>query len=241
MTTEAQPERPGTDDAPADAFGASRRPPLVAMVVVGAVMALTLFALFRAGGDVTEVLLDEGESAQPAGSATFDLGTATLVGRLDDEWIRRERCPGWIQLNSMDGDATTIHVVATAGAPDAEQGDLVDVADLPTWWADEIGVQVAPSTTTSLLDTPAVAGRLHAGTAAPEEALLLACEEADGSAGIGIKGPAAGFEQYVVATTEPVPGLGTVVVLGAAWVGGDIDLARAEAAGLAASLSRVDG
>lgn len=233
----------GHDRGPTDGGSAPgpRRPPLLAMVVVGALMAAALLALFWSGRSVNDDLLDADESTQAAGTATFDLGAATVAGEVDTEWIRRERCPGWIQLNSAAGDATTLHVVATTAAPDANRGELVDVDDLPAWWASDIGVRFAAPTSTMLLDTPAVSGRLTADADAPEEALLVACEEASGAAGIGIRGPAAGFEQYAVATTEPVPGLGTVLVLGAAWVGGDIDLARDEAALLAETLRPVDG
>lgn len=234
MTTETDRPTVGPDrDQP-------HRPPLVAMVVVGLVMAATLFALFRSGSSATEQLLDEDEVEQPAGTATFELGSAVVTGELDHDWIRRERCPGWIQLNSLAGDATTVHLVVTDAAPDLATRTLVEVDDLPGWWADAIDVTVEPSRATTLLDTPAVEGPLVDGPDAPEEGLLVACREADGSAGSGIRGPAGGFTQYAVATTAPVPGVGTVLVLGAAWVGGDPDLARDEAARLGETLRLVE-
>ena len=145
MTTETDRPTAGPDrDQP-------NRPPLVA---IGVVMVATLFALFRSGSTATEQLLDEDEVEQQAGTATFALGPVVLTGELDHDWIRRERCPGWIQLNSLEGDATTVHLIVTDAAPDLESRTLVEVDDLPGWWADAIDVTVDPSRSTTLLDTP---------------------------------------------------------------------------------------
>ncbi len=221
------------------------RPPLIAMVVVG-VVGVVILALFLrsaglATGSVAESILDEGESIVEAGPVTLEVGDVTLTGTLDHDWILRERCDGWVQLNSLeDGDATTVHVIATSGAPDMTTRTLVAVTDYPAWLATSAGIRIDDAAGTRLLGQPAVAGRLVADAGADEAALLAACRESDGSGGSGIRGPAAGFDQYLVATTGPVDGLGSVLVLGAAWVGGDPDLAADEADGLASSLVVVD-
>lgn len=216
------------------------RPPIAALVVVGLV-GLAILGLFlrSAGGStasMTASMLDEDESIVGPGRVALDLGDGALVGRLESEWIQRERCPGWVQFNSLDGDATTLHVIATTGAPDVADERLVPVTDYLEWLEREAGLVVADARPTTLLGQPAVRGRLTAVPDAPEDALVAACAPSDG--GSGIRGPAAGFDQELVVTRAPVEGLGTVLVLGAAWVGGDVDLAAREARGLAESLRR---
>lgn len=221
------------------------RPPVLAMVVVGLVGIVILGLFLRsagfATGSVAESMLDDGESIVEAGPVTLQVGEATVTGILDHDWILRERCDGWVQLNSLeDGDATTVHLIATRNAPEMTSRSLVPVDDYPAWLARSAGVHLADPADTRLLGHPALAGRLVADPGADETALLAACHEPDGSGGSGIRGPAAGFDQYLVASAGPVEGLGNVLVLGAAWVGGDIDLAADEARGLGQSLALVD-
>lgn len=233
------------DDATPAATTPPSRPPVVAMVVVGLVGVVILGLFLRsagfATGSVAESMLDDGESIVEAGPVTLEVGDVTLTGTLGHDWILRERCDGWVQFNSLDdGDATTVHVIATASAPDMGTRSLVPVDDYPEWLANSAGVRIDDPAETRLLGHAAVSGRLVAEPYADDAALLAACHEPDGSGGSGIRGPAAGFDQYLVATTGPVEGLGSVLVLGAAWVGGDVDLAAAEADGLASSLALVD-
>ncbi len=235
-----RPESGGDGDRPPT--GHPSRPPLVAMVVVGLVGLVVLVLFLRSAGlssqSVTASMLDEEETVVGPGAVTIDLGSVTVTGELGAEWIQRERCPGWVQFNSLEGDATTVHVIATTGVPDPATGRLLPVDDHVAWLASEAGIDVADPESTTLLGEPAVRGPLVAASGAPEDALVAACREASGRGGSGIRGPAAGFDQYLVATDAPVEGVGTVVVLGAAWVGGDIDLATSEARDLAASLER---
>lgn len=214
------------------------------MVVVGLIGVVVLGFFINTAGLSSDTfrqsVLDEDEELVGPGAVTFDLGGLEVAGTLQERWIQRDRCPGWIQLNSLEGDATTVHVVMTGFAPDMQQRVLVPVDDYAAWLADEAGVRFLDPTDTTLLGVPAIAGRLTADPGANEEQLLVACREEDGSGGTGIRGPAAGFEQELVVTTEPVQGEATVMVLGAAWVSGDIDLAAAEARSLASSLEVVD-
>lgn len=243
MTTSPTEERPST--APRErTTSVAPRPPLLAMVVVGVVGLVVLGLFLRSGGlgtqSLTESLLDGDEEVVGPGEVRLDLGGAVVSADLSDPWIRRERCPGWVQLTSMDGDATRVHVIATAGAPDIATGGLVAVDDYAAWLGSEIGVVQDPSSETSMLGVPATAGPLVAPDDAPREALLAACVEDDGDVGTGIRGPAAGFDQDLVITTQPVDELGHVLVLGSAWVGGDLRVAGAEARRVATSLALVD-
>lgn len=231
------PERPDVAPAPT-------RPPRIALVVVAViglvVLGLFLYSAQTASGSMAESLMDEDEELVGPGEVEVDLGAAVLTGELSEQWVQHERCPGWVQFTSTGGDATTLHVIASTGVPDLGRERLVAVDDQVDWLAREVGVRVSPSESTTLLGAPAVRGPLVADADAPEEALLAACREDDDRGGTGIRGPAAGFEQYLVATRGPVGDLGTVLVLGAAWVDGDIGLASREARGLAASLTVVD-
>lgn len=221
------------------------RPSRVAMVVVAVVGIAVLGLFLRSAGlgnlSFTQSVLDEDEAVVGPGTVPLDLGSGEVTADLSQSWILRERCPGWVQLTSMDGDATRVHVIATPGVPDVATGRLEPVEDYAAWLASEVEVTMASSEPTSVLGVPATAGRLVAEDGAPREALLAACGEPDGSVGTGIRGPAAGFEQDLVVTTGPVDGLGHVLVLGSAWVGGDIQAASREARRVSASLELVDG
>jgi hypothetical protein len=240
---------PASSDTPADgAAGASPpeadRPPLVAMVVVGLVGVVILALFLRSGGlgsqSLAGSLLDEDESTVGPGTVTLPLGPARVTTDLAGEWIVRERCAGWTQLTSADGDATRVHLIATEGVPDPATGRITEVADYLDWLASEVGILQSTPSDTRLLDTPARAGRLTAAEGAPREALVAACAEDDGAVATGIRGPAAGFDQELVATRGRVDALGHVLVLGSAWVGGDIEVAAPAARRIASTLALVE-
>lgn len=221
MPTPSSPAHEPADEGPS---GPSRTGIVVTIALALTIVVVTALSLQGAGGRG----LDEDEELLAAGVHTLEFGSATLTGELVGEWVARPRCDRWLQLNDAANDANTIHVAHLDAVPSRGDGtDRVDIVmeappeDVVAWLADR-SILMEDATTFEVDGRPAVAGRLVAGEGVVANDAIVACGELDGIAGTGMLGPQAGFDQYMaVIETDGAP----VVVVGAAWVGGDIDVA----------------
>lgn len=223
MSSSSSPANEPPQDAPS---GPSRTGIVVTIAIALTVVIVTAVSLSGAGGRG----LDDEEEFLESGTHALDFGAVTLTGELTGDWIARPRCDRWLQLYDATNDANTIHLVHLDAVPSRGDGtDQVDIVmeetpdDVVAWLAQRSILLEGPQT----LDVdgrPAVAGRLTAGEGIVSNDAIMACGALPGPAGTGMLGPQAGFNQYlVVIDTVDVP----VLVIGAAWVGGDVDAATA--------------
>lgn len=220
---------PGDDDVvdrgPVETLAPSR----TALVLVGAAGALLavlagLGVINASGGpdlDPSEVLLDSGRHE-------FRAGPVQLSTSLPGEWVRRERCDRWVQVSDASDDATTLHVVWLDAVPEPSGGDEVRLRDtpedLPAWWRDQLGLRTTTVGTAELDGRTARVYDLDATEAARREDGLFACGGVGEPAGVGMRGPAARFDQRVaVVDVDGTP----LLLVAAAFSGGDLDRAGA--------------
>lgn len=216
------------DRGPVETLAPSR----TAIVLVGiAAMAVAVLAGIGAlsldGGRV----LDDDEELLEAGRHELAVGPVVLATDLPGDWVARTRCPRWVQLSDADDDATTLHAVWLDAVPlpsDAPRVELVPPPpDLPTWWRDQLDLEVTPLGSAALDGRPVERFALDATPQARRRDGLFACGEVGGLAATGMLGPAARFDQQVaVVDVDGTP----LLLVAAAYTGGDPDRA-AEALG----------
>ncbi len=210
-------------DAPA---GPSRTGVIVTIAIALTIVVITALSLRDAGGRS----LDDEEDFLDAGQHALEFGDVTLTGELTGDWIARPRCDRWVQLNDATNDANTIHLVHLDAVPSRGDGtDQVDIVmeETPTdvvAWLAQRSILLEDTTSLEVDGHPATAGHLVAGDGIVANDAIMACGDLPGVAGTGMLGPQAGFDQYLVVIETPgVP----VLVIGAAWVGGDIEASGA--------------
>ncbi len=200
-------------------------------IVLVALVGLTVAVLAGVGALNVEGdgrLLDDDERLLEAGRHELDAGPVTLSAELPGDWVARERCPRWLQLSDVDSDATTLHVVWLDAVPlpsDAPEVDLVATPDdMPTWWRDQLDLEVIPGGQASLDGRPVQRYDLEATDESRRRDGLVACGVVGGPAATGMFGPAARFDQQVALVD--VPGTDVPLLLvAAAYTGGDPDRA----------------
>lgn len=205
-------------------------PSRTALIVVGAsVILLGVLAGLGVVRTAPELTLGSGEVLLEPGRQTFTVGGATIQADLHDAtWVQRERCPRWVQLNVLDDHATSVHLVWMDAVPEASTAASVRLvqppADLTTWWRDQLQLRVDALDTRSMDGLPTTRVGLHATPSARVEDGLVACGDPGGPAATGLRGPAAGWQQEV--TIVDVDGT-ALLVIAAAWTGGDLERSRA--------------
>lgn len=172
--------------------------------------------------------LDDDEALLEAGRHELAVGPLTVEAELPGDWIARERCPRWLQLSDAASDATTLHLVWLDAVPlpsDAPSVDLVETpADVPTWWREQLDLDVEPLGDVTLDGRPGERYDLEATEDARRRDGLVACGEVGGPAATGMFGPAARFDQQVVLVdVDGTP----LLLVAAAFTGGDVDRAVA--------------
>ena len=168
--------------------------------------------------------LDDDERLLEAGRHDVAVGPVTLSAELPGDWVARQRCPRWVQLSDAEDDASTLHVVWLDAVPlpsDAPEVDLVPTpADMPSWWREQLDLEVTPLRDASLDGNPVARYDLDDTEQSRRRDGLVACGEVGGPAATGMFGPAARFDQQVALVD--VPGTDTPLLLvAAAYTGGD--------------------
>lgn len=205
-------------------------PSRTALVLVGAlVILLGILAGVGVLRTAPELTLGTGETLLEPGPQAFAVGDVILVADLDDRaWVRRNRCPRWVQLTVLDDHATSVHLIWLEAIPEPSTADpvrLVDPpADLPGWWRDQLQLRVDDLNTPSVAGLPTTRVGLDTTTESRREDGLVACGTLGGPAATGLRGPGAGWRQEV--TIIDVDGTALLIVA-AAWTGGDLDRSRA--------------
>lgn len=205
-------------------------PSRTALVLVGAsVILLGVLAGVGVLRTAPEQTLGTGETLVEQGPQTFTVGDAVIQADLHDQpWVVRERCPRWMQLNVLDDHATSVHLVWVDAVPQPATAGSVRLveppSDLAAWWRDQLHLRVEELTTSPMGGLPTSRVALHATPASRVEDGLTACGTLGGPAATGLRGPAAGWQQEV--TLVDVDGT-ALLVIAAAWTGGDLERSRA--------------
>lgn len=228
------PDIPPADDRPEPADLVDRGPvetlaPSKVTIVLVAVAGLIVAVLAGVGAlGVETATLDDDERLLEEGRHQLAAGPATLTTDLPGDWVERQRCDRWVQLSDASDDATTLHVVWLDAVPlpsDAPAVDLVPTPhDMPTWWREQLDLQVTPLGDTALDEHAVRRYELDDTPQSRRRDGLMACGEVGGPAATGMFGPAARFEQQVALVQ--LEGTPPLLLVAAAFTGGDPERAR---------------
>lgn len=216
------PEPPElVDRGPVETLAPSR----TAIVLVGLVgVVVAVLAGVGALNVESGRTLDDDERMLEAGRHELMAGPVTLSAELPGDWVARQRCPRWVQLSDADNDASTLHVVWLDAVPlpsDAPEVDLVATPDdVPTWWREQLDLEVRPLGGARLDGRPVERYDLDDTEQSRRRDGLVACGLVGGPAATGMFGPAARFDQQVALVDvegTDVP----LLLVAAAYTGGD--------------------
>lgn len=208
------------DRGPAETLAPSR----TALVSVGLVAVVIAVLAGLGVVNLSGRQLGEGEELLEEGRHALTAGPVTLEADLPGDWIARQRCDRWVQLNDAADDATTLHVVWLDAVPEPSTADPVTMVETPDdlvgWWREDLDLEVTELPDDELDGRVAHRHALDATQDARRRDGLVACGDIGEPAGVGMFGPAGRFDQQVaVVDVDGTP----LMLVAAAFVGGDAE------------------
>lgn len=207
------------DRGPAETLAPSRT-----AIVLVAMAGLAVAVLAGLGAlDVEGRTLADDEQLLEAGRHELVVGPVLLEAELrGGDWIARARCPRWLQLSDAHNDSSTLHLVWLDAVPLPSTAPTVELVptppDMPTWWREQLDLQVTPLGETVLDGRAVQRYDLDATDASRRRDGLVACGDVGGLAATGMFGPAARFDQQVaLVDVDGTP----LLLVAAAYTGGD--------------------